>query len=192
MAKIFGGSASRLEVYALFVAAVVLIGGGIAGAIVVTSDGSSPSQVAVVETSTTTTFVETVPATTEPVVSEVPGTQSPQQPPTTRSAPQALPLPPIPTTTICVPNQSLISKLNVEWENQLAISAVNSLEIIFHDYYVPAFGVENSRVERANRVERDRALAELQSCKLTTWIFQRYPNGADYRMTATTSWWGSN
>jgi hypothetical protein len=46
MAKIFGGSASRLEVYALFAAAVVLIGGGVAGAVVVTSSDSKPAEVA--------------------------------------------------------------------------------------------------------------------------------------------------
>ena len=51
MAKIFGGSASRLEVYALFAAAVVLIGGGVAGAVVVTSSGSNPSQSAQVASS---------------------------------------------------------------------------------------------------------------------------------------------
>lgn len=44
MAKIFGGSASRVEVYALFVAAVVLIGGGIGGAIVVSSDDTPSVQ----------------------------------------------------------------------------------------------------------------------------------------------------
>jgi hypothetical protein len=54
MAKIFGGSASRLEVYALFVAAVVLIGGSIGGAIVVTSGDGGSAPVAVVETTTTT------------------------------------------------------------------------------------------------------------------------------------------
>ena len=41
MAKIFGGSASRLEVYALFAAAVVLIGGGVSGAIVLSSDSAT-------------------------------------------------------------------------------------------------------------------------------------------------------
>ncbi len=45
MAKIFGGSASRLEVYALLAAAVVLIGGGVAGAVVVTSSDSNPAEV---------------------------------------------------------------------------------------------------------------------------------------------------
>ena len=53
MAKIFGGSASRLEVYALFVAAVVLIGGSIGGAIVVTGGDGGSVPVAVVETTTT-------------------------------------------------------------------------------------------------------------------------------------------
>lgn len=38
VAKIFGGSASRLEVYTLFIAAVILIGGGIGGAIVVSNN----------------------------------------------------------------------------------------------------------------------------------------------------------
>lgn len=53
MAKIFGGSASRLEVYALFVAAVVLIGGSIGGAIVVTSGDGGSAPVADMETTTT-------------------------------------------------------------------------------------------------------------------------------------------
>jgi len=76
MAKIFGGSASRLEMYALFVAAVVLIGGGISGAIVVTSGGETSAPVTVVETSSTTTTavpVEvTAPTTTEPTVNQLP------------------------------------------------------------------------------------------------------------------------
>jgi hypothetical protein len=46
MARILGGNASRLEVYALFAAAVVLIGGGVAGAVVVTSSDSKPAEVA--------------------------------------------------------------------------------------------------------------------------------------------------
>lgn len=37
MPKIFGGNASRLEMYGLFVAAVILIGGGVSGAVVLTS-----------------------------------------------------------------------------------------------------------------------------------------------------------
>jgi hypothetical protein len=40
MAKIFGGTASRLEMYGLFVAAVVLVGGSVSGAIVLSSEGS--------------------------------------------------------------------------------------------------------------------------------------------------------
>ena len=62
MAKIFGGSASRLEMYALFVAAVVLIGGGISGAVVLTSSDSKPAEVAQVSVDTTvvdTTVVDT-------------------------------------------------------------------------------------------------------------------------------------
>lgn len=59
MAKIFGGSASRLEMYALFVAAVVLIGGGIGGAIVVTSSDSKPAEVA--QVSVDTTVADTTP-----------------------------------------------------------------------------------------------------------------------------------
>jgi hypothetical protein len=77
MAKIFGGSASRLEVYALFVAAVVLIGGGISGAIVVTSGDETSSPVTVVETSSTTVTTAvpvevTAPTTTEPTVNQLP------------------------------------------------------------------------------------------------------------------------
>ena len=51
MAKIFGGSASRFELYALFVAAVVLIGGGVSGAIVLSQSDSNPSQSAQVASS---------------------------------------------------------------------------------------------------------------------------------------------
>jgi hypothetical protein len=76
MAKILGGNASRLEVYALFAAAVVLIGGGISGAIVVTSGDETSAPVTVVETSSTTTTavpVEvTAPTTTEPTVNQLP------------------------------------------------------------------------------------------------------------------------
>jgi hypothetical protein len=178
MAKTLAG------VLAVSVAALLFAGCG---------GGSSPSEVAVdavsASDSTTTTTAETVPPSTEPVALEVPTTPAP---PVTRSTQpsQTVPaIPPPPTTTICVPNQSQISKLNVDWENQLATGAVNSLKIIFGpDSYVPAFGIENSRVERANRAERDRALAELQSCKPTTWSFQRYPRESDYRMTPTTLW----
>jgi hypothetical protein len=81
MAKIFGGSASRLEVYALFAAAVVLIGGSVAGAVVVTSGGETSAPVTVVETSSTTTTavpVEvTVPSTTAAPINQPP-------PPTSR------------------------------------------------------------------------------------------------------------
>jgi hypothetical protein len=76
MAKIFGGSASRLEVYALFAAAVVLIGGSVAGAVVVTSGGETSTPVTVVETSSTTTTavpVEIAPSTTAaPSVNQTP------------------------------------------------------------------------------------------------------------------------
>ena len=76
MAKIFGGSASRLEVYALFAAAVVLIGGSVAGAVVVTSGGETSAPVTVVETSSTTTtavLVEIAPSTTAaPSVNQTP------------------------------------------------------------------------------------------------------------------------
>jgi hypothetical protein len=74
MAKIFGGSASRLEMYGLFVAAVVLIGGGIGGAIVVTSSDSKPAEVT--QVSVDTTVVDTsIPPTTAPPAAE--GTTSP-------------------------------------------------------------------------------------------------------------------
>ena len=76
MAKIFGGSASRLEVYALFAAAVVLIGGSVAGAVVVTSGGETSAPVTVVETSSTTTtavLVGIAPSTTAaPSVNQTP------------------------------------------------------------------------------------------------------------------------
>jgi hypothetical protein len=83
MAKIFGGSASRLEVYALFVAAVVLIGGGIGGAIVVTSSDSKPAEVAQVSVDTTvvdTTVVDTLTTTT----TTAPAQESQSAAPTTR------------------------------------------------------------------------------------------------------------
>ena len=95
MAKIFGGSASRLEVYALFVAAVVLIGGGIGGAIVVTSSDSKPAEVAQVSVDTTVVDTTGVPATPEigPPAAENPG------PATTQAQRQNNPQPlPTPTT----------------------------------------------------------------------------------------------
>jgi hypothetical protein len=75
MAKIFGGSASRLEVYALFVAAVVLIGGSIGGAIVVTSGDEGSAPVTVVETTTTavtSTVVASEQASLPVVTSSIP------------------------------------------------------------------------------------------------------------------------
>ena len=57
MAKVFGGSASRLEVYALFAAAVVLIGGGVAGAVVVTSSDSKHAEQLSVDTTVVDTTV---------------------------------------------------------------------------------------------------------------------------------------
>ena len=86
MAKIFGGSASRLEVYALFAAAVVLIGGGVAGAVVVASGGETSAPVTVVETSSTTVPVEMAPSTTAaPPVSQLtrPTTSYTEPPPVT-------------------------------------------------------------------------------------------------------------
>lgn len=74
MAKIFGGSASRLEVYALFVAAVVLIGGGVAGAVVVSSSDSKPAEVAQVSVDTTTVDTTVVETTVPPAPD---GTTSP-------------------------------------------------------------------------------------------------------------------
>jgi len=53
MAKIFGGSASRLEMYGLFVAAVILIGGGISGAVVLTSSDSKTAEVSQMSVDTT-------------------------------------------------------------------------------------------------------------------------------------------
>jgi hypothetical protein len=79
MAKIFGGSASRLEVYALFAAAVVLIGGGVAGAVVVTSNDSKPAEVAQESVDATVvdiTVVDTAGAPTAPTVA-APGATSP-------------------------------------------------------------------------------------------------------------------
>ena len=78
MAKIFGGSASRLEVYALFAAAVVLIGGGVAGAVVVTSSGDQTSApVAVVETSSTTVTTAVPVEVTAPSTTAAPTDQPP-------------------------------------------------------------------------------------------------------------------
>jgi hypothetical protein len=79
MAKIFGGSASRLEVYALFAAAIVLIGGGIAGAVVVTSSDSKPPDVAQVSVDTTvveSTVVDAMGASSAPTVAG-PGANTP-------------------------------------------------------------------------------------------------------------------
>jgi len=81
MAKIFGGSASRLEMYALFVAAVVLIGGGISGAVVLTSGGETSAPVTVVETSSTTTTAVPV-EVTAPSTTAAPINQP--SPPTSR------------------------------------------------------------------------------------------------------------
>ena len=78
MAKIFGGSASRLEVYALFAAAVVLIGGGVAGAVVVTSSDSKPAELALVET-TTTSAPATPPVQVEAGVTTLPPAQTSRQ-----------------------------------------------------------------------------------------------------------------
>jgi hypothetical protein len=78
MAKIFGGSASRLEVYALFAAAVVLIGGGVAGAVVVTSSDSSPAPVAVAEATTTTAAAVTT-IQVAPGATPSPPVQAPRQ-----------------------------------------------------------------------------------------------------------------
>ena len=78
MAKIFGGSASRLEVYALFAAAVVLIGGGVAGAVVVTSSGDQTSSpVTVVETSSTTVTTAVSVEVTAPSTTAAPIDQPP-------------------------------------------------------------------------------------------------------------------
>jgi hypothetical protein len=85
MARILGGNASRLEVYALFVAAVVLIGGGISGAIVVTSSDSSPAPVAVAEATTTTAAAVT----------------------TIQVAPGATPSPPVQTPRQAAPSTSI-------------------------------------------------------------------------------------
>jgi hypothetical protein len=76
MAKIFGGSASRLEVYALFAAAVVLIGGGISGAVVLTSSDSKPAEVA--QSAVEATVASIVPSTpSNPGDSAVEGSQGP-------------------------------------------------------------------------------------------------------------------
>jgi hypothetical protein len=80
VAKIFGGSASRLEVYALFAAAVVLIGGGVAGAVVVTSSGDETSTpVTVVETTSTTATTAVPVEVTAPSTTSAPINQ-PQLP----------------------------------------------------------------------------------------------------------------
>jgi len=83
MASILGGNASRLEVYALFVAAVVLIGGGISGAIVVTSsEGETSAPVTIVETSSTTVTTAVLVEVTVPSTTTAPINQPP--PPTSR------------------------------------------------------------------------------------------------------------
>ena len=100
MAKIFGGSASRLEVYALFVAAVVLIGGGVAGAVVVASSDSKPAEVT--QVSVDTTVVDTsIPPTTAPPAAEGPTS------PTTAAQRYYNPEPQAPVTSY--PNQPVQS-----------------------------------------------------------------------------------
>ena len=78
MAKIFGGSASRLEMYGLFVAAVVLIGGGVSGAIVLSSNDNPVVSPSVVESpieARTSVFEGS--ASTSPETSADDGFQSP-------------------------------------------------------------------------------------------------------------------
>ena len=79
MAKIFGGSASRLEVYALFAAAVVLIGGGVAGAVVVTSSDSKPAEVAQVSVDTTVVGTSNASMAAPPMANSPTTTQAGQQ-----------------------------------------------------------------------------------------------------------------
>ena len=200
MAKIFGGSASRLEVYALFAAAVVLIGGGVAGAVVVTSSDSKPAEVAQVSVDTTvvdttvvdTTVVDTtvVDTTVEPVAVEVPVASEPRSQNTTRPTEAPRVSPPIPTTTICIPDQSQLSQLE---SNRLTDAARFTAEAISNNFesFVPAFGIEINRIRKANIAEWQRALAALQSCQATSWNFERYPNRENYR-TPTTTWPLSN
>jgi hypothetical protein len=57
VSKILGGSASRTELYGLFIAAVILIGGGVSGAVVLSSSDETPSA-AVVESESTTTMAD--------------------------------------------------------------------------------------------------------------------------------------
>jgi hypothetical protein len=87
MAKIFGGSASRLEVYALFAAAVVLIGGGISGAIIVTSSDSKPAAVAQPPVDTTVVDTSVAPTTAPPVATTPVTTSPPAAPPRPSPAP---------------------------------------------------------------------------------------------------------
>jgi hypothetical protein len=181
VAKIFGGSASRLEVYALFAAAVVLIGGSIGGAIVVTSSDSKPAEVA--QVSADTTVVDT---TVEPVAVEVPVASEPRSQNTTRPTEAPRVSPPIPTTTICIPDQSQLSQLE---SNRITDAARFTAEAISNNFesFVPAFGIEINRIRKANIAEWQRALAALQSCQATSWNFERYPNRENYR-TPTTTW----
>ena len=108
MAKIFGGSASRLEVYALFAAAVVLIGGGVAGAVVVTSSDSKPAEVAQVSVDTTVVDTTGAPTTAPPVVAPGATTPSTNAPPRQTSPPttiyeDAVPVAVTPTTRYVEP-----------------------------------------------------------------------------------------
>jgi hypothetical protein len=156
--------------------------------------GSSASEVAVdavaAPDSTTMTIAETVPPSTEPVALEVPTTQAA---PVTRSAQpsQTNPaIPPSPTTTACVPDQSRLAQLEDDriLDGVRAVGA--ALDEIFYSLD-PSFGIEVDRVRRANINEWQRALAALNSCQITSWKFLGYPASWNYT-TPTTSWWGTN
>ena len=100
MAKIFGGSASRLEVYALFAAAVVLIGGGVAGAVVVTSSDSSPTPIESAAATTTTSDVVTTIQVTPEAIAPPQGQTPRQAPPQTSKYEEPSPVTVAPTQPV--------------------------------------------------------------------------------------------
>jgi len=156
--------------------------------------GSAPSEVAVDavsasdSTTTSSTIAVMVPPSTEPVTVEVPATQAP---PVTRPTEPSQTIPPSPTTTICVPDQSRLGQLEDDRITDASNFAIAALKNTFESF-VPAYGIEINRVRSANLAEWRRALAALQSCQITTWRFENYPFSENYRTPPTTGGWGLN
>ena len=199
MAKIFGGSASRLEVYALFVAAVVLIGGGISGAVVLTSSDSKPAIVeqSSVEASSVPTSIseplagDNSATPTGEAAFQSPSSNTAQTPngfrqdsvepqsgqfgtstTTTASAPQVPATQPPSTQPACAPNQAELARLQREFD---------PLNDIGYSYqWDPRFAWGNNvkavnEVWAYNQREYNRAKAALQICQFAYWQFRQIP-----------------